>query len=365
MSYVLLIVGSWEFDIYEDGFSRGLNKLGIDVIKFSTAKYFQSVFGKLQKRIPIIGPAQLRLNRELIMSVDSIKPDSVLFWRPTHILPSTLIYINQLSVATISYNNDDPFGPMVHGNVPWHHHWLWYWYLKCLPVFKLNFFYREINCVEAQSHGANHADTLLPYFLPWRDRNLELSLDEKRRFETDVVFCGHYEPDGRELVIKAIIKAGFKVKVWGGPEWNRDVLGDCFDLLSPITLANGTDYAKALSGAKMCLCFLSKLNRDSYTRRCFEIPAFHRVLLSERSEALESMYIENAEACYFSTPEEAVNRVRWLLDNPEERMRIANAGASRVWRDGGDVFSRAQEFLTKIGHKADLTVLSHSDIGIR
>jgi spore maturation protein CgeB len=344
----ILIVGAWQWPQYEAAFSRGLQENGVEVIKFSTADYFNHTFGRIQLRIPIPGPIQYKLNHNIIRYVRRFKPHWVLFWRPTHILPSTITSLKKMSVGSISYNNDDPFGPKAHGDVPWHHHWLWYWYLKCLPFFDLNFFYRKVNCTEAKSMGVRHAEVLLPYFIPWQDRKIDLTEIERKRFATDVVFIGHYEPDGREKYIQQLVNSGIKVKIWGGSQWNRNVLGGAYEVLAPIITAEGEEYAKALSGSKICLCFLSKLNRDTYTRRCFEIPACERLLLAERTRDLEMMFKEDEEACFFSTPDEAVSKVNWLLENPEIRERIAQAGAHRIWKDGGDVFSRAKSFLQSI-----------------
>lgn len=344
----IMIVGAWGWHQYEDAFSRGLRENDIEVIKFSTSDYFKGMIGAIQQRLPIVGPAQRLLNLVLVEKIRELRPQWVLFWRPTHIVPSTLHELSSMSVNTISYNNDDPFGPTIHGNVPWHHHWLWFWYLKCLPLFNRNYFYRKVNCTEAKAFGAVHAEVLLPYFLPWQDRPVALDANEKVRFESDVVFVGHYEPDGREQYIRALVLAGFSVKIWGGSCWNRTVLGNLFDILAPIVPAEGDNYAKALSGAKVCLCFLSRLNRDTYTRRCFEIPACGRVMLAERTDDLLLLFKENEEACFFSSNEEMLQKVHWLIANPDIRDRIALAGMRRVWADGHDVKSRARLFIDSL-----------------
>ena len=74
-----------------------------------------------------------------------------------------------------------------------------------------------------------------------------------------------------------------------------------YGYFAPIEPVFGDDYAKALCGAKVCLAFLSKLNRDSYTRRCFEIPACGNVMLAERTADLCRMFKEDEEACFFSS----------------------------------------------------------------
>lgn len=344
----ILIVGSWCWHQYEDAFSKGLEHNGIEVIKFSTSHFFEGRLGRVQLALPFPGNALLRLNQEVLRQASVEQPEYILFWRPTHILPSTVKKLRSFGIQAISYNNDDPFGPNIVHNAPWHHHWLWFWYLRCLPHFHRNLFYRQVNCDEALALGVKHADVLKPYFLPWQDRPVVLSPAEQNRFGTDIVFVGHYEPDGRERSIHALINAGIQTNIWGGHYWSREVLGYLYDRLAPIMPAEGGDYAKALCGAKICLCFLSKLNRDTYTRRCFEIPACGKVMLAERTDDLLQFFKEDEEACFFSSNEELVEKVQWLLANSEIRERIAQAGLRRVWADGHDVTSRAREFLALI-----------------
>lgn len=344
----IMIVGSWAWPQYEEAFARGLRDSGVEVVGVATSNFFKGFLGRIQQTIPLPGSAMLRLNRAIVASAKEQQPDLVLFWRPTHILPYTISQFVRMGVTTASYNNDDPFGPEAHGIVPWHHHFLWYWYIKCLPLFNFNFFYRQINCVEAKAHGASHAEVLLPYFMPWKDRPMQQTAAEQQRYETDVVFVGHHEPDGRVDSIRALITAGMRVKLWGGHYWHPSVLGDLYDSLSPIVPAEGDEYGKALCGAKVCLCFLSKLNRDTYTRRCFEIPACGKVMLAERTDDLIQFFKEDEEACFFSSPEELVSKAQWLISNPVIRERIAQSGLRRVWADGHDVESRASDFLAMV-----------------
>lgn len=344
----IIIVGAWRWAQYEQAFARALEANGVEVCRFSTSDFFSGWLGRVQLTIPIPGQALIRLNSAIIRYVKVECPDVVLFWRPTHILPFTLKKISRLGIQIVSYNNDDPFGPETHGKVPWYHHFLWIWYKRCLPNYDRNFFYRKINCLEALDYGVHSADVLMPYFDPCRDRPVQLAPADQKIFNTDVVFVGHYEPDGREHRIRALVNAGFQVKIWGGQYWSRKVLKDLYDYLQPIVPAHGESYAKALCGAKICLVFLSKLNRDTYTRRCFEIPACGKAMLAERTSDLQNMFLEDEEACFFSTNAEMIEKVEWLLKNPDLREQIAQAGFRRVWADGHDVVSRAGQFLSLI-----------------
>lgn len=343
-----MIVGAWQWMQYEDAFSQGLQSHGVEVISCPLKPFFDCFLGRQQLALPLPGPSLYRINKHVLIQAKVHQPDWVLFWRCTHILPSTIKHLARTGICTVSYNNDDPFGPKVHGNVPWHHHFLWHWYLKCLPEFDLNYFYRRVNCDESLAYGSKHAEVLMPYFLPWKDCPVTLDENELSTFGTDVVFVGHHEPDGREQSIRAMVDAGIKVKIWGPSSWNLAVMGDLYTQLAPIIPALGKDYAKALCGAKVCLAFLSKMNRDTYTRRCFEIPACGRVMLAERTDDLLAMFREDEEACFFSSNRELVEKVQWLLGNPEICERIAAAGLRRVWTDGHDVKSRAGQFIESL-----------------
>ncbi len=346
-----MIVGAWRWVQYEHAFSKALETHGVEVVKFSTTEFFGGFVGRIQLMLPhVTSPALQRLNSDLLRKAKQERPNWILFWRPTHILPKSLDRLRSMGIKTASFNNDDPFGAFVHRNAPWHHHFLWRYYIKCLPKIDKNFFYRNINCEEALQRGAVHAQVMMPYFLPWRDRPITLSSTDVLRFSSEVTFAGHYEPDGREVSIRALMNSGIKLKIYGGGYWTREILGDLYERLDPIQPAEGEDYAKALCGSKICLAFLSKLNRDTYTRRCFEIPACGRVMLAERTDDLAAMFKEDEEACFFSSDEELVFKVRWLLANPIIRERIATAGMYRVWKDGHDVNSRAKQFLLQLNY---------------
>jgi spore maturation protein CgeB len=344
----ILIAGDWRWSIYEKAFSQALSELGHHVTSFVFSKFLKGRIGHYTSAIPIPGPALLKINSHLLNKAKVDQPDVILVWRGTHVLPIIIKKLNRAGFHTVSYNNDDPFGPIVHGNVPWHHHFLWYWYRRSLKYYQQNFFYREVNVKEARQYGVYKGRVLKPYFIPEKDKPFELSEYDKERFSCDVVFIGHYEPDGREKYISALVNGGLHVRLFGGHYWTKEVLGDLSSYFDDVYPVYGEDYTKALCSAKICLSFLSKLNRDTYTRRCFEIPACGCLLLCERTDDLKEMFVEGEEAVFFSSKEELVEKALWLVNHEDEIKRIAVAGKNRVWKDGHDVKSRAAEFLSML-----------------
>lgn len=327
----ILLAGNWQWPIYEKSSAEALHELGVQVIPFSWKEFFYGTFGRVQRSIPFPGPAVFGLNSKLIQKVDEIRPDVLWIWRGTHILPSTLEKIKKkFGTKLISYNNDDPFGPKAHGNAPWHHYFLWRMYIKTLPCFDYNFVYRQLNIEEAKECGAKNPHVLMPYFVPSMHRPVELNEEDKKKYECDVVFVGHYEADGRVDYLRALVDAGVHVKLFGGGAWNRDVLGNLADYFGDTSPAQGEEYCKALCGAKMCLAFLSKLNRDTYTRRCFEIPACGQLLICEKTDDLARIFKEDEEAVFFLDKNELVQKALFYLRNEILLKKIANDGSIKV-----------------------------------
>jgi spore maturation protein CgeB len=344
----IAIVGDWSLDCYEPAFARGLAENGVDVISFRCSDFFSGVFGRIQRAFPTTAFATLRLNRELVKFCEAETPDAVLFWRPTHLLPDTVRCLNSQGILTASYNNDDPFHQFISHSLPRAQYRIWRLYLRCLSHFNFNFFYRRINVEEARAHGASNCHLLLPYFNPEYDRPIVLDPSEEARFNADVVFAGHFEEDGRDKLLGAVIASGYDTRIWGGKYWSNELLRSMGYKQGPVTPVIGRDYSAALCGAKVCLAFLSKLNRDTYTRRCFEIPACGRLLLAERTDDLLGIFDEDKEACFFSSRKELLEKLDWLIRDDSTRAEIARAGLRRVWRDGHDVKSRAEGFLNAI-----------------
>ncbi|MEM7063173.1 MAG: glycosyltransferase [Cyanobacteria bacterium P01_B01_bin.77] len=348
----ILIVGDWKYPMYEKTFSDALVSLGHNVIAFSWVPYFSSIFGRAETKFCLTGIKTIQFNRELLEYVKEQLPDVVLIWRGINVIPDTLKKIKLAGVRHLSsYNHDDFTGPTVGAPVPWHHRRLWRLFLRCAPLYDSHFVKRQSNIEHLHQLGAKQVFTMPMWFVPELHTPAQFDQADAKRYETDIVFVGHYEPDGREQSIRALMSSGLKVKLWGGRYWTRAVLGDLYDDLAPVVPAEGEKYAKALCGAKICLCFLSKMNRDTYTRRCFEIPACGRLMLAERTDDLMRFFKEDEEACFFSSDEELVRKAKWLLDNPNIRKSIAQAGLRRVWADGHDVKSRASSFIETVKAK--------------
>ncbi len=347
---IILIAGDWHSELHETLVEKSLKSLGHEVISFKWHIYFQGwnryfdIYQKFQNKY-LFGPTVQKINRDLIDSVNSEQPCTLFIYRGTHIYPKTLVEIKKRNpnILIVGYNNDDPFS----SGYP---RWVWRHFLKSLTHYDIMFAYRHKNLKEFSESGVSNVHLLRSWFDPERTQPAVLSAHQHSDFECDVTFIGHYEDDGRLEILEEVVKRGWKLKLYGpGYEWD-DVISesDYLRQLAPINLVWGNEYNTAICNAKIALCFLSKLNNDTYTRRCFEIPACGTVLMSERTSDLTSLYADGDEAVFFDTKSEFGRKIDYLLANQSEIDRIGKNGLRRVWQDGHDIKSRMRSVLATI-----------------
>lgn len=343
----ILLAGDWHSNVHERPMAGALTRLGHTVVPFEWDVYVRSARGaaRLARRAQnkyLVGPLLRRINADLVREARRVQPDVLFVYRGTHVTASALREIRSASPRTylVGYNNDDAFAE-AQARWPWRH------FIAAVPEYDRVYAYRTRNIDDLRRAGARSTGLLLPWYVPSIHYRRELTSEERRMFGCDVVFVGHYEPDGRLECLAALADAGVRLKIFGpdrgyrGHDWNQPLQSHAsLRQFVPTSEVWNDDYAKALSGARIALCFFSKRNRDVYTRRCFEIPATGALLMSEYSPELAAMFRPGAEADYFTSPADLVDRVqRYLRDEPA-RARVAESGCLRAAADGHDVDSR-------------------------
>jgi spore maturation protein CgeB len=335
-----------------------LRRLGHDVEPFAWHRYVAAGNagrpGGLLRRAQnkyLVGPLMRRINRDLLESMTVARPDLLFVYRGTHIMADTLRMIRARAPHTrlVGYNNDDPFAPD-QPSWPWRH------FLAAMPEYDCVLAYRPHNLRDFRDAGARATGLLLPWFVPDVHRPAALTEADRERYASEVVFIGHFEPDGRDAALAALVDAGVRLRLFGpgtgypGHDWNGPLSrSPHLKSLMPIHEVWDADYGRALSASRIALCFLSKRNRDCYTRRCFEIPATGTLLMSEYTPELAAIFREGDEAEYFRSTDELVEKTRWYLANPEARDAVARRGYDRVRLDGHDIDSRMRRMLQDVG----------------
>ncbi len=345
----ILIAGDWHSNLHEKPIFDSFKFLGYETFKFEWNLYFKvsanntfikNFILKFQNKY-LLGPVINKMNLDFFNFCLINEIDYVFLYRGTHIYKNTIskLKIKQPKIKIIGYNNDDPFS----ANYP---KWMWRHFINSLPQYDLVFAYRKKNIQDLLNAGAKKSHLLRSWFVPKYNYPLVLNSDDKLRYDCDIVFIGHYENDGRLECIEKIVEAGYKVKLYGhGFGWDKALLNSSLKHLVPVLNVWGENYNKALNGAKIGLCFLSKINKDTYTRRCFEIPASKLMLLSEYSEDLTNLFISDFEAVYFRNQDELLQKIKFYLSNPHKIDFIANNGYIKVYNGKHDVLSRAKEII--------------------
>jgi len=161
-----------------------------------------------------------------------------------------------------------------------------------------------------------------------------LSGELAAKWDNPLVFIGHHEPQ-TEAGILALIDAGLPVTVYGHAPWfaskHRAKLGE---RLRP-SLGN-EDYAHALKGARIGLCFVSTLNYNQTASRSFEIPGSGTFLLAVRTAQHQECFEEGKEAEFFGDHGELVRKASYYLEHEDEREAIARRGHARCVASGYD-----------------------------
>jgi len=350
-----LVAGDWHSDLHESELCKSLQRLGHEAIQFKWFHYFRfdqeksrsasSLLKRIQNKY-IIGPLVKRVNIDFIAAVLNCCPDVIFVYRGTHLMAETLEKVRDLIpyCRIIGYNNDDPFSPTQLG-------YLWRHFKSCIPMYDLVLAYRSVNIAEYQRAGARKVQLMRSWYVPDRNYPIQLTELDRKLYECDVVFIGHYETDHRLECLEYIAQMGYKIRLFGPKKYWENPLKKSKILcrFSNIRMVWGPEYNKALCGSKIALCFLSKLNRDAYTRRCFEIPATRTMMLSEYSDELNSMYEKGVEVDFFDNKIQLIDRVKYYINNPVERNNVATSGFLKVKTAGHDIDSRVHRMISESG----------------
>lgn len=232
--------------------------------------------------------------------------------------PWALEELGRQGVLRFNYLTDDPWNPA--HNAPW--------FLKALPLYDHVFSLRRSNLEYLRSAGCPRVSYLPFAYAPaLHYRETPSTAEERSRFSFEVVFAGGADRD-RVPYIGALIKAGFKVGLYGG-YWER----------YPETRLRGRGHADprtlrlAIGGAKVALCLVRRANRDGNSMRTFEVPAIGACMLTEDTEEHREIFGNEGEnVVYFRGVEEMVEKAKELLASEGKRKRLAAAAHGLIVR---------------------------------
>lgn len=163
-------------------------------------------------------------------------------------------------------------------------------------------------------------------------------------------FIGAARPDRIDLP-RQFASRGPGLGVIYGPRWKRSYPLGVKDV-TMMPSSTGPAYTTAANSIQIGLVLLNSENRDNHTNRSIETPATGQLVLAERTDEHQELFVEGEEAVFFSSRDELWENVDRLLKSPDEVIRIANNGYARVTSSSGYTYKdRAAEFVAYIEGK--------------
>lgn len=280
------------------------------------------------------------INKEIVQVVKSRLPDVVWVDKGSVIKRRTLTYLKILcpQILLVHYNPDDPFGGIRRG---------WRRFLRAAGAYDVHFVPRDENILEYRGIGCQHVHRFHRGFDPDMRRPLFVSDSDRKAYGSEVSFVGTWEKE-RERSLNHLVSNKVDVAIFGN-HWNRGRHWDTLQSVWRGPAIYGLEYTKALCSVDICLCFLNKNNRDKQNSRTLEIPACGGFMLAERTDEHLKLFEEGKEAEFFSSDQELLDKIRYYLAHPHERVRIAEKGHDRCLKSGYRNQDRIAQMLEVVG----------------
>jgi spore maturation protein CgeB len=271
------------------------------------------------------------MQTSLLELVEREKPDWIHFRLPIEFDRKTIRALKSRGATVTQYFNDDAFSKSSPAGIHWK-------FRRALPLYDAHFVFRMHNVERYRRAGAVHVEHSPPYYDP--ATHVPQPTTE---LIADAAFIGHYEDDWRLECLEALARR-FDVVLKGGG-WDRPVRGRPLAKLAPITHAFGDEYNRIYASAVAGLCFFSKINNDTWTRRALEIVAVGGVLVCERTAEAQQQFRDRQEAFFFSSVDELVEIVAALKADPATRETVREAGYRRLVAGRNTINDRAAQVL--------------------
>lgn len=336
MNIRILFVGDGSYPMYARAFFEAASEM--DGVTAKLLDYenmnIKAFSGKNQfKRAEYhfcVGPDVTRINQKLIRECKENHYDLVFLYSAELVFASTVKQIKAMGTYVAIYHNDNPFSEK-RSKFRLRH------FLSSIQFSDIAYAYRVANIDDFYSHGAGKAKLLRSYFI--KKRNFFDPEEHKSSLGNipRIGFIGHYEDDGRIEYIKALSQEGVDVGVIG--DW--PIVNEHMKVIDNADVC----YNEVLNQLDIAIVFLSTLNEDTYTRRCFEIPMTKTMMLSVYTDDIASLYETDKEIVFFRNPEEFTKKALYYLNHDDERKEIIEAAYARCLRDGHEVTDRVREII--------------------
>jgi predicted DNA binding CopG/RHH family protein len=254
--------------------------------------YYRSFIHKLCYRLGVSSILK-RLNKELLLFVESFQPTHIWVFKGMEVLPSTLQAFREKGIKLINYNPDNPFIFTGRGsgnkNITQSIS-LYDWYLSY-----------DRSVVQQLKAMKVHAD-LFPFAIDYDKKDVLLTI---RLSIPRLAFIGNPDQE-RVLFLNQLAALGVPLDVYGH-DWNITRLHPSIKIFTSLSRV---EYIKLVPQYKAVLNLMRIHNLDSHNMRSLEIPAFGGVQLASRTTDHAVFFKDGKEVFLFSNAAEAAEQ--WI-----------------------------------------------------
>lgn len=276
-------------------------------------------------------------NRHITDVADAFRPDVAVVVKGAYVSVETLAGLRRNGTVLVNVATDDPFSAASTATP---------WVREGIPCYDLYCSTKRAVIPDIRSAGCDLV-TFLPcgYKPTVHFPETASTAEEMNRFSCDVLFVGAADPD-RVPYLLALVQAipGLRLHLYGG-YWER------YPGLRQYTrgFVRGREYRIAISGAKIVVNLVRRMNRDGHVMRSFEVPACKGFMLAERTAEHSEFLAEDREMVCFGSTEELIGKVRTYLPLADRRLQIAEAGHARIVGERNTYRDRLETILETIG----------------
>jgi spore maturation protein CgeB len=318
MKKVLIVGDALEIGRTEEVYGRGFSAFGSEVQHFSwkaaaSSLDSGSLWDKVAWRLAWQPLAKLA-NQKLLDAANQFQPDLTLVISPLLINPDSILALQQHGLVFVFFTDNPVDAHHTHTNA---------WVQRGFALWDAAFIWSQELVERLIANGGKKVCfhpfcSDIEYHFPKRQTNPVY----------DVAFIGNWDASRkREQYLKAI--AHYRLGLWGSNYWNTHCKEPALKGLCQ-GMCSYTEIPEILGSAKMGLNILRPQNEEGHNIRTYEIPATGTLMLSERSQVLMNLFVEDKEAVYFSNPDELIQKLEYLLQNPTVIESIAEAGYKKA-----------------------------------
>ena len=192
------------------------------------------------------------------------------------------------------------------------------------------YFFMSRSCVEfANEHGFKNASYLSHSV---DSETFRPTLGSQKQF--DLCFVGNWSPK-RQVYLEAALKLTSNIAIFGR-KWRKNNLSN-LRLFCCVkgSYIDGPDLNRLYNSSRIVLNVTNwghgeGCKRSGMNMRVLEVPATGSFLLTDGSRELAEFLVANTHVATYEGVDEFLAQIKYWLDRPEERRKIAQQGRSHV-----------------------------------